>query len=248
MSDSINLSLRITQNGKTVEGAQIKANFHLEESEQDLCFYLPKDDEDRELCYERQLPRRMREFLNITDRAAESVIGSIFRRDKPHLIDRILDDAGIGQVSLDFTALDAEYAAKEPELKSLIALTQDMNISSPPSEQVRMSEHQSSGYYDRLSPSLGVYRGQSSAPSAPPPEPVYKKILENVVNIARKRANYGILDTGGGDTAEPIVHAVSYNTTEVFSSRFYERDFKIGAAGELYVRVDFARRHVEIRD
>ena len=109
-SDSINLSTRLEQNGKTIVGSQTRANFHLERSEDKLCFYLPKNEDDRELCFERQLPRKVMEFLNIFGRAAESVISSVFRKDKLKLIERILDDAGIGHVNFDYSALDAEFA------------------------------------------------------------------------------------------------------------------------------------------
>ena len=57
-SERIKLSMRLVQNGETVVSSQTQANFHLKASEDKLCFYLPKDEDNRKLCFERQLPRK----------------------------------------------------------------------------------------------------------------------------------------------------------------------------------------------
>ena len=101
VSDGISQSMRIRLNGKTTEGNKDRANFHLSVSEDTLSFYLPKDEMDRAMCFERHLPRRFKEYLKITDPSAESVLGSVFRHDKPTFVTRILEDAGIADVAVD---------------------------------------------------------------------------------------------------------------------------------------------------
>ena len=87
-------------NGSIIQGVKDRANFHLQESDLGLSFYLPKDEVDREVCFERFLPRRFMEYLKITNPSAESIFGTIFRTQKRTVIERILDDAGIAHVTV----------------------------------------------------------------------------------------------------------------------------------------------------
>ena len=98
-SDGITRSVSIRMHNQTIEGAISLASFHLEELEGRLRLYLPRTKVRKAVCLERHLPRRLLAFLNITDPAAESVIGSIFRQTSSAVIDEILDDAGVASMA-----------------------------------------------------------------------------------------------------------------------------------------------------
>ena len=68
-------------------------------------------------------------------------------------------------------------------------------------------------------------------------ETAYKRILENVVNVARQRVHSGVLESIGFSFPGPgVITALPQKTIrEAFATRTQERDFKVGAAGELYM-------------
>ena len=234
--------MQLTQDGKIIHSAQSQATFHLEDSKPGLRMYLPKDQEDREVCFERQLPKRLCEFLKVTDKAAEGVIGSIFRKDNPRVLNRILDDAGVGQVNCDFEALNAKFAENEPEIEELVESTRNVRLSSPSPLRTHESGRQSSGhgyYSPRSTAAAGTQR------STPTPRPqsttqacsAYEEVLKNVVNIARKRVKSGIFQTataGLSMTSDSLANVV---IKEAFAYGSQDRDFMLGAAGELYVSI-----------
>lgn len=254
--------MRLVQDGKTVQAAQSRANFHLEELDDNLCLYLPKNEDDREVCFERQLPRRLCQYLKITDAAAESVIGGVFRRDNLNVIKRILDDAGVSQLDNDFASLDGQFAENEPEIKDLIALTRNTRLSTPSEEsrdlvrvhsleapasvQTSTRAQETSHRATRAStPANNSTTGDHTAPlqsstgqhlnSAT--DAAYKKILENLVDIARHRVGSNIFESGSPRAqGPPMVDPLSHNLVRgTFAGRSQERDFRLGAAGELYV-------------
>ena len=114
-SDGIRRSLQIMQDGRIIESASSRADFHFEEAESALRFYLPKDEADREVCFESDLPRRLCTFLGITDPGASGILGGVFRKDNLVVIDRILEKAGVGRVDCNFAALDEELRASEAD-------------------------------------------------------------------------------------------------------------------------------------
>ena len=136
VSDGIRRSLCITQGGRSIESASSRADFHFEEAEGALRFYLPKHEADRDVCLEFDLPRRLCTFLGITDPSASGVIGGIFRKDNPVVIDRILEKAGVSHSDCDFAALDEELGASENEsdVEALVEATSNIRLSSSSSD------------------------------------------------------------------------------------------------------------------
>ena len=278
VSDSIGQSIYIVQNGQTIEGAKTQANFHLEESGDGLRFYLPKDELDLEVCFERHLPRRLCQYMGINDTVAKGVIGAVFRKNNPAVIDRILDDAGVGQVECDLAALDAESAIENDDstaetineltrnlrlstsldaepvegeddlnVETLIGLTRDVRLSARnpeprpwrPSERPRQPE---GGRYSGVADVLnGPVPNTTTFPAAEQlattQEAAYKKVLENVVNVARQGVQSGVFEATGLRAGGLVpVHALSREIiNEAFGARTKDRDFKLGAAGELYM-------------
>ena len=144
------------------------------------------------------------------------MLGNVFHTNKPKLIEKILDDAGVGQVDFDYSMLDAEFADDKPDLKSLIALTQNVQVSTSASNQNEFAE-------------------TGSLPSAS-----YRMILENVVEVARKRVRLGIFETGKNETqrpmGEPAIKPLPNSIIQELSgNRSGDSLLQIGAVGELYV-------------
>ncbi len=246
VSDGIRRSLQITQGGRSIESASSRADFHFEEADSGLRLYLPKNEADRDVCLEFDLPRRLCTFLGITDPGASGVIGGIFRKDSPFVIDRILEKAGVSQIE-EIAALDEELGGPEAEWDVEIPVEATSNIRlSPPSPGPRpytpsgwsgWRESQSRSenaedVRDEIMPSSSYQERQREAQ-----ETAYKRILENVVNVARQRVISGVSEStgtsiGGPGATEALPQEINRTA---FPARTQERDFKVGAAGELYV-------------
>ena len=293
VSDSIGRSLQITQNGRSIEGASSRASFHFEETDGVLRLYIPKDEVEREVCFESDLPRRLCMFLSITDPGAPGVIGGVFRKDNLAVIDRILENAGTGQVDCDFAALDEELGAPEDELdvETPVEATSYVRLSTTssgprpytPSGWARWGERQSGSasaedvrdmstsslsYQKRQSgsanaedirdmstPSLSYQERQSGSANAESvrdmstpslsyqerqreaQETAYKSILEHIVNVARQRVHSGVFEIMGVFVRGPMATKPLPQETirDAFAAGTRERDFKLGAAGELYM-------------
>ena len=239
--------MHITQNAHRVQGASSRASFHFEENDGGLQCYLPKDEVDREVCFESDLPRRLCEYMCITNPGAAGIIGSVFRQSKSTVIDRVLQRAGVGQVDCDFAALDEEFGAPDVdvEVQTLTERTGNVRLSTPnpaprsytPSGWARWKEKKA----ESAGPQV-VHDSRSPSPSRQEVrkdvyELAYESILENVVNTARQRAISGVLETIGVSTTgrlatEPLPLQI---IRDAFAARTQERDFKLGAAGELFI-------------
>ena len=247
MTDGIKLSLHISLAGRSIEGASSRANFHFEEKEGGLRLYLPKDDADREVCFESDLPRRLCRFLSITDPEAPGVIGGVFRKDNLSVIDRILEKEGVTSVNCDFAALDAELGVPEDELQieALAEATSNVRLSTPNSAPRSYTPSGWASWKDKQSRTVNSENGGDLRTSSPSHQELrrdalgiaYKKILENVVNTARHRAGRGCLETvGNSPQGSMVVNALPLETIrDAFAARTQDRDFKLGAAGELYM-------------
>ena len=234
------------QKGYSIEGASSRANFHFEEADGALRLYLPKDDVERDVCFESDLPHRLCVLLDIIDPGAACVIGGVFRKDNPVVIDKILENAGVGQVECDFAALDEELEAlaDESDVETLVEETSNVRLSTPspgprlytPSGRAGRGESQSRSanaedVRNMSTPSPSYQERQREAETA------YKSILEHIVSVARQRVHSSVLETTGASIRSPMaIQALPQETIrKAFAARTQERDFKLGAAGELYM-------------
>lgn len=236
--------MQITQDGRSIEGASSRANFHFEEAEGALRLYLPKDEIERDVCFESDLPRRLCTFLRITDSGAPGVIGGVFRKDNPAVIDKILENAGVGQVDYDFAALDEELGVSEAgsEIETLVEATSNIRLSSlssglRPYITSDWARRQSGSEYaedvsDKITPNASYQEWQREIQ-----ETAYNRVLENVINVARRRVHSGVFESTGVSIRGPVATTALPKETirEAFATRTQERDFMVGAAGELYM-------------
>ena len=224
-----------------------------------LKLYLPKDEIERDVCFESDLPRRLCAFLGLDDPGASGVIGSVFRKDNPAVIDRILEKAGVGEVDCDFAALDEEPGASEfeSEIESEVEPEVESDVETPdkaignvrlstlspgarrytPSSRARQGERQFEieKVEDVGSKSVSNLIYQEAEGKAQ--ETAYKRILENVIDAARRRAHPDAFEpTGFSVWDSASTEELSQESIrEAFPTRTQERDFKVGAAGELYM-------------
>ena len=262
VSGNIIRSMRIRLDGEVIEAERHKAEFHLEKKERGLFLYLPKDEADRIVCIEYELPRKLREFLNITDPGAESVLGAVFRQHGPAIIERILEKAGVTHVSIsDYTELEEQITRMQPDGERPDGQPVD-EIPGPQQEEELASEQQDTEYRNfawsqmQTTPSPRPRNSPASAapnqalnllmptsgqfrPSVNEDQSVsYKKILENVITIARRRAAGNMFSgVGSCDNIFSMLDSLSSEVVKQgFGSRSIDRDRRVGAAGELYVR------------
>ena len=246
VSDGIRRSLQITQNGRSIESASSRADFHFEEAESALQLYLPKDEAERDVCFESDLPRRLCTYLAINDPGASAVIGGVFRKDNPVVIDRILEKAGVSQYDGDFAALDEEFEPSkiDSDIDTLVEATGSIRPSTPisgprsytPSGWARWREDRPGS--ESAKPVRDEVMPSSSRQEQREPQDIaYKRLLEHVVNVARRRVLAGVVEPIGlWDENLVATEALPQDIIQTaFATRTQERYFKVGAAGELYV-------------
>ncbi|KAL8947441.1 MAG: hypothetical protein Q9222_006278 [Ikaeria aurantiellina] len=248
VSDGIRRSLQIVQGGRSIEGGTSRANFHFKEVEGAMHLYLSRDDVERDVCMESDLPRQMCTFLQITDPSGAAIIGAVVRKDNPTAIDRILESAGVGQVDFDFAALDDELKASNTDsvAETLVEATSNINLSTPsyqprsstPSGWAAQREQRSGSaneedlpiVRDWVTPISSYQDGRISNQAI-----AYRRILENAVNTARQRVSSDILEYTGASILGPIATQALPQDIVREAFRTQDRDFQIGAAGELYM-------------
>ena len=96
-SDGILKTVTLSHQGPpiVVEGA--KGNLHIEQDNNQVRLYVPRNRRDRELCYLTQLPKKLVAHLAIIDPTAVKVFGDILKAS-PLVLDDVLKDHGIVQV------------------------------------------------------------------------------------------------------------------------------------------------------
>ena len=247
VSDDIRRLLQITQDGRIIQSAPSRADFHLEEAEDALRLYLQKDEAERDICFESDLPRRLCTFLGITDPGALAVVGGVFRKDNPIVIDRILEKAGVSQSDCDFGALDEELGRSETvsDIETLVEAASNTRLSTAssaprsytPSGLARPREGRSGS--NNAEAVRGEFKPGSSHEEhqREPRDIAYELILEHMVNVARRRVLAGVVKPIG--LWDENLVATEALPQEIIRTAFptctQERDFMVGAAGALYV-------------
>ena len=131
------------------------------------------------------------------------------------------------------------------DFETLIEATSNVRISNPssgprpytPSDRARGRESQSGSEHaeyvrEKIMPNPSYQEQQREAQ-----ETAYKRILEHVVNVVRERVHSGVFESTGVSIGGSVATTALPQKTirEAFATRTQERDFKVGAAGELYM-------------
>lgn len=232
-----------------------KGNFHLEEMDGELRLYVPRRTRDREECYLQQLPKRLLSYLAISDPKALSIMISILQAPRLSVVDAILRNEGIVEIEgishpeePDSDTETVSETVTEREKEPEPARESENGISTSSSLTPRSSPISTPFSSTSPSPSRRGYSIRSSQTpqirvfdESAAPEPERQPSAEAV----REQSEYAILldhaIVAASNTALPkFLNQRFYEVNEnrIFEfhrQRSFDRDKKIGAAGELFV-------------
>jgi len=121
ISNGIYKSLNILQYGETITVENSPANFHLEDNQDGLGLYIPRDEVAREQCYHQQLPRRLMDHFQILDPAAEAFLSGIISCKFLGAVDRMLKAAGIIEIDGIERPLEEVQSTHQPDIEDVSA-------------------------------------------------------------------------------------------------------------------------------
>ncbi|KAF2170402.1 hypothetical protein M409DRAFT_35953 [Zasmidium cellare ATCC 36951] len=259
VTDDISSVLTLSQDGilTTVEK---QGNMHIGETDDGVTIYVPRNKRKQKFCFSSPLPTNLAAWLmrNPVTLIEEDVDGEMVTvlssliSDGPAVVDLILDDKGIAQVPIenedprheeqDEDDIDPDDFVEHDLVNVLVATSltpvSDHRLSATDDGVVEVVSRQA-GATSRRS---GGYTPVFTVPHedhAIREDDHYRELLERVVRAA-SRARFpskymsarGALGSGGST-------AMGYNGFEselrYRSSSQFERNFRVGAAGELYV-------------
>lgn len=90
--------MSVVQYGVTTTVEKSRANFHLEENDEGVRLYVPQEENSRQVCMNRQLPKQLASFLHISNAEAQLVITGVINCGTLDAVDGVLQDAGIVKV------------------------------------------------------------------------------------------------------------------------------------------------------
>jgi len=251
--------MTLVQYGNPVTVKNSKANFHLEDRGDQIRLYVPRDTKDREVCFFRQLPRRLLSFFAISDTTAEAVICGILNSSSLVVVNEVLKDAGIIEVDGINRPLEPEVEEPQANDESVLESTETQSTESgpvtpAPTESSFHPTADTADPYTEVPYATSSRRGRrllstTSSPSSghsfrPTPstdrsfqDAGYAGLLDRIINAASRVTlpNRGAYAVDGLQNVPPS-GADPYTIFDtVFGTRSMERDKKVGAAGELYV-------------
>lgn len=121
-SSGISKSISLIQDQKLHTVERNRANFHLEEIDGHLDFFVPTNKRERELCFLQDLPKRMLAFLSIYDINAEAVIIQVLACSNLDTLDALLESMGI---------IEIEGIARDRDEVDTLGETLDRSLSLP---------------------------------------------------------------------------------------------------------------------
>jgi hypothetical protein len=245
------------QNGEIIGPiSQNTGHVHIEEQGGGWRIYVPRDRDAKEICYKTELPLALASLFKIHPLAREN-LGHVLN-SRLSVIDELLEIGGVGMVpgldapegnNVENVDADREdYAAEGlPSGRSLQTNAGGIDLVLRPSGRVAPipvrlgtpSSSNSGQESGRVSPSENGDLFRSVSPEIPEENAfvagnAYLELLENVIPIARRAVlpRSDALVPGIGGFHPGYVH------NEAFGARTQgqmNHDFKIGAAGELFV-------------
>ncbi|KFY15288.1 hypothetical protein V492_02105 [Pseudogymnoascus sp. VKM F-4246] len=262
VSDGISKSISVVQYGETITVENSRANFHLEEDDDELRLYVPRDENFREECYFRQLPRRLMTFFAISDPTMEALVSGIIGCRSLIAVDGILRDAGIVNVDGIERSLEPNRRTQQPSNDGMLVEDSTPAVTERQSSQSsRLTPIASTGTISVFNEYVGSretshhspgsnawFTALSSQPLSLPEESVlstpltsniiretgYAALLERVINSAARMA-IPVQGAHSVDNLQNILPVGGSLFRSVPGMSSTERNHKIGAAGELLV-------------
>jgi hypothetical protein len=233
---------------------------HIDDSDDKLCIYIPRDPRDRRRCYTLGLPQALARFFKLQDSTASVMLQLVFVTAEDFLDDSLdahgivslpanipeLSDTEVQDLSTSGTRVsdNSTEGRSASESQDTESFADDINTPLPGSETVeevlgtRATHRRLLSlpplFRDFLSPRVSLSR----APEPLVPESPYIQLLGEVIRLARQvtlreflqRPQATVLGQGN------ISHELAFG---VRSEGQIAHDIKIGAAGELFVRLKF---------
>ena len=254
LTNNICTTIKLVLNGKSVASRSTSGLLHLQDDDNHIRLYIPREARQRKISYLAHVPERMVAYFAIEDRGAAKVFGDIFHSDLD-ILDDVLADHGIVSVPgvsaepipRDETGVSSLGSATHSPIRGfgnrspLSDNTVVEEISSPPTSFTEVSSTESHSV-----PSIGAAgsnRGRCfpvelvSQTRTDPHGERYTALLDHVIKSATS------------DRGHVRLSIESFVPDEVFGPRATNRllhDMRIGAAGELFVRTPLHIRHVHM--
>ncbi|CRG88031.1 Cadherin-89D [Talaromyces islandicus] len=130
-SEGFTKTLSLPYRGITVTAASDRGVFHLEDTEEALRLFVPRDNKQREKCYLTQLPKALMSYLFIDEPRAEKTFLLVIQASV-YVLDEVLDEGGIVQVPDGYlSSSEQDNVSIEEDSHSEIAVDSLDNFPTP---------------------------------------------------------------------------------------------------------------------
>lgn len=236
-SDSISMSVSIVQGGQPINVNRETANVHIHEDTGKIRVYVPNDMGRQHICLSRELPIRLLKHIGARYLTTASELGAIITAPDLSSVDSLLQAAGIIEVDgIRRQAGEGRYyhdqSEEEEHTAESISVTPDTEPSDAYSRGTLLSYPE--GFDDTIS---GPKASIPIRLAVPPRRPdLYKQLLGNLIQQAE--VSGALFKPGLLTKAHVTIEWEDVDSSEAVTSLVSgEREFNIGAAGELYVSV-----------
>ncbi|KAI9641118.1 hypothetical protein NHQ30_010548 [Ciborinia camelliae] len=242
MIDSITKEVSIVQNNNKTSIKVHTAFLHIVQDDDRLKLYVPKEQRQREVCLSRQLPIELLKHLGVPNLGKGAELGSVITATSSFAVDAILDSDGIIQVP--GISPPEDYNERKPTMFDASENTVSSAINSDSDIKTSLKSQYRAGFsaedhHLRVESIDGSLRTPATSGSYIPRISheqlhLFKELLDAVIKQARSTRG---IPTAGNFLIAPISADASIEIEPAISSTVPgEGLFKIGVAGELFVR------------
>ncbi|KAE8325087.1 hypothetical protein BDV39DRAFT_207210 [Aspergillus sergii] len=211
---------------------------HIDDSNETLHIYIPRGQSDRQRCYCLVLPNALIRLFGLRDPAAFLTLQLVFASSE-NMIDHVLDGNGIirisdePQVSISSDSEDGDETYSLSDLEHTDNPQESYTPQSTPATVTELSSSSSSTDANNT-----VISNHSTPPSERSAEPYiseqpYIQLLEKVIRLARQVTLSQALR--GPNAAQNNENLSNEPAFRLQGENQLEHDFKVGAAGELFI-------------
>ncbi|KAF2188895.1 hypothetical protein K469DRAFT_748131 [Zopfia rhizophila CBS 207.26] len=234
ISDDISKSVAIRQNNRDVTIQGDKALCHIDQQGDAIKLYVPRNKKTQQVCLARQLPITLLEHLGVERTTACAELGAIITASGLLVVDMLLQHAGIIEVEGVERPQDddaSETDLSENTVGSGTGAEEGNSLHSVDDSPPRTPTIANASDDPFLTPATSI---SDASPHVSERLDFYKELLDAVIRQAQALAN---LPNIRQTITAPGVCTNRIPSTSLAVSSAYagERDFKIGAAGELFV-------------
>ena len=212
------------------------AYFHLCYEDEKLKLYVPNDASRQRISLSRQLPINLLKCLGVENPAAGADLGSIITAPNLFVVDELLSDAGIIDIEGIQRPEDEVVTEEETATAALVPVREGVRPTSSDSTgysiRTTSPEHDTSNFLNSTPTTTAV---SAQSPESRECQSLWKKLLDIVVQQGREIAT--LPENGQTMTLRSTLSLLTRYSVSIAvgSDARDERDFQVGAAGELFV-------------